>query len=207
VLNSPPGGGALDGGDGPDTIHGADGASNEIRAFGGDDLVVGGTGFNRLNGNVGNDSVVGRSAVGDELNGGKGSDTIDATQSSAHNSLNGNKGDDRVVGGNFGDTLHGGQADDVILGGSGNDWISGDLGHDTASGGSGADIFRAFAGGGVMTVTDFHASEGDRVEIDGGTYTVSQHGADTVIDVSGGGEVILQNINKDQLAAGWIFQA
>ena len=207
VLNAPAGGGTLDAGDGPDTIHGADDGANYIRAFAGNDQITGGLKFNQINGNLGNDSIVGRSQVGDDLMGGQGNDTLNATLSTAHNSLNGNKGEDSIIGGPGGDTLHGGQGNDLIVGGSGNDWISGDLGQDTASGGGGADIFRTFAGAGKMIVSDFHASEGDRVLVDAGaTYAVSQQGADTVIDVTGGGEIVLQNVQASQLASSWIFQ-
>jgi beta-glucanase (GH16 family) len=205
VLSTPAGGGSLDGGDGPDTITASDGTTY-IRAFAGDDKVTGGSGHNVMNGNIGNDTITGRSSVGDELSGGQGNDTISAIQSTAHNYLNGNKGDDSLIGSNAGDTLRGGQANDVIVGGSGADWISGDLGNDTVSGGGGGDTFSGFSGSGTMWVTDFHASEGDRVQIVGGGYVLSQRGADTVIDINGGGEVVLQNVAKDQLAAGWIFQ-
>ena len=208
VLTAPSGGGVLDAGGGPDTIQGADNGDNYIRGFGGDDRITGGLRYNQINGNLGSDSITGRSQVGDDLMGGQGNDTINASASSAHNRINGNKGDDSIVGGPVGDTLHGGQANDLIIGGAGNDWISGDLGQDTVTGGGGADIFRAFSGSGVMTVTDFHQSEGDRVQIDlGASYTVGQRGADTVIDVAGGGEVVLQNVQSSQLSTGWIFQA
>lgn len=110
------------------------------------------------------------------------------------------------MGGDGNEVLRGGQGDDMIFGGAGNDWLSGDLGHDTLTGGSGADIFHTFSGAGVSVVTDFNAAEGDRVMVDpGNTYTVSQVGADVHVDMTGGGEMILQNTQLSSLPGGWIF--
>jgi Ca2+-binding RTX toxin-like protein len=78
------------------------------------------------------------------------------------------------------------------VGGSGADFISGDRGTDTESGGAGADIFHSSQDAGVDKVLDFNLAPGDRVMLDPGTtYTVSQVGADTVIDMGGGNEMIL----------------
>jgi hypothetical protein len=55
-------------------------------------------------------------------------------------------------------------------------------------------------------VLDFHLSEGDRVLLDPGTtYTASQVGADTVIDMGGGNQMILQGVELSTLGAGWIL--
>jgi len=206
MIYAPDSGGALDGGSGGDTIYGSASASTTIRGFEGDDQITGGLGFNQINGNLGSDTISGRSQVGDDLMGGQGADVISTTQSTAHNRVNGNKGDDTITGSNFGDTLHGGQGADLIVGGSGNDWISGDLGADTVSGGAGADRFHQFAGGGVSTVNDFHYSEGDRVQLDpGDTWRVSQQGSDVVVDIDGGGGLILRDVRLDSLGSDWIF--
>ena len=39
----------------------------------------------------------------------------------------------------------------------------------------------------------------------GTVYTVSQVGADTVIDMEGGGQMVLANVQFSSLTAGWIF--
>jgi Ca2+-binding RTX toxin-like protein len=102
----------------------------------------------------------------------------------------------------------GGQGDDVIVGGTGADFISGDRGSDTLTGGAGADTFHTFAGAGIDVVTDFSVSQGDKVQIDAGTtFTVSQQGADTVITLGGGDELILQNVQASSIPAGSIFLA
>jgi Ca2+-binding RTX toxin-like protein len=206
-LTAPAGGGQqIEGLAGNDTLVASDGPNT---LFGGDgaDSITGGSGFDRVNGNAGADTIIGRSQTGDWLSGGKDNDSINASQSTGHNIINGNMGDDTVVGGSGGDTLRGGQGNDVIVGGGGSDWISGDLGSDTVSGGGGADTFHGSAGG-FMTVTDFRVGDGDRVLLDHGTqYTATQSGPDVHVDLAGGGEVILQQVQLASLGSGWLLVA
>ena len=102
--------------------------------------------------------------------------------------------------------MRGGQGNDSLVGGSGKDWLSGDRGNDTISGGGGADTFHTFSGAGVDRVLDFHIAEGDRVQVDAGTtYTVTQVGADAVIDMGGGDQMILVGVQVSSLTGGWIF--
>jgi Ca2+-binding RTX toxin-like protein len=205
-------GGALSriiGGPADDVLTGPDGQSNYIRGQDGNDSITGGTGFNNVNGNTGDDTIVGRSQVGDWLLGGQGNDLITA-RSGAHNLINGNLGDDTLAAGSGGDTLRGGQGADSLTGGAGADWLSGDRGHDTLTGGGGADTFHGGQGMGVSTVTDFNAAEGDRVQLDAGsTPTVTQAGADVVIDLGAGGKMILQHVDLTTLQnqPGWLFYA
>jgi serralysin len=207
-LQAPALGGPLDGGDGGDTIYGSDTAANVIRGLGGDDRIIGGALHNDINGNLGADTITGHASEGDSLFGGQGNDLISAIESTGRNYLNGNRGDDTLIGGNAGDTLRGGQGDDLITGGSGDDWICGDRGADTVTGGGGADVFHHFAGGGITTVTDFHAWEGDRVHLDAGTaYSVSQVGANVVIDLADGAELILKGVRADMFPQGWLFES
>lgn len=58
------------------------------------------------------------------------------------------------------------------------------------SGGAGADIFHTFSDAGIDRVIDFSLAQGDRVQLDPGTFTVSQVGVDMTT-----------------LTAGWIFGA
>jgi Ca2+-binding RTX toxin-like protein len=192
--------------DGADTID-ASAAPQNNTLFGGAgaDYLVGGPGFNRLNGNIGDDTIVGASKQGDCLLGGQGNDSIDASNSTGHNALQGNIGDDTLHGGAGGDTLRGGKGQDVLEGGSGADWISGDLGANTLTGGGGADTFHA--GAGHDLVTDFTVGEGDRISIDAGlAYQTSQSGSDVHIDLSNGGQIVLQNTRLSSLGpeSGWI---
>jgi len=196
---------AVEGGPGADTLAAIAGG-DVLRGGAGDDSIVGGTGFDAVNGNQGADTLIGQSLVGDRLLGGQGADLIDARLSSGHNLLNGNRGADVLTAGSGGDVLRGGQGDDVITGGAGADWLSGDLGNDTLTGGGGGDVFHA--GGGVDRLTDFVAAQGDRVLLDPGTtYALSQVGADAVLDLGGGGEMILAGVQAASLPAGWIVGA
>lgn len=187
---------------GNDTVDG--GAEDDyLRGDSGDDSLIGGAGFDDINGNQGDDTV----------RGGEGPDWVVGGQ--AHDRLFGDAGDD-VVYGNLGndtqdggdgrDWVRGGQGSDSIAGGAGDDWMSGDLGDDTVSGGTGADIFHTWGAAGLDRVTDFSRAEGDRVQVDVGTvYTVAQLGADTVISMTGGAQMVLQNVQAASLTGGWIF--
>jgi serralysin len=93
----------------------------------------------------------------------------------------------------------------MLFGGLGNDYLSGDLGNDTMTGGAGADVFRAFAGGGMDVITDFNRAEGDQIRLDPGTaYNAVQSGADVIVQLSGGAQVTLQNVQLSALTPGWI---
>ena len=136
--------------------------------------------------------------------GGKDNDSL--VGSTGQNLVYGNLGNDTCDGGDGADIVRGGQNDDVIYGGAGDDFVSGDKGNDTITGGAGADRFHTFGDAGIDRVLDFHISEGDRVQLDPGTvYTVSQVGADTVIDMTGGGQMILVGVQMSTLTGDWIF--
>ncbi|HSV03480.1 MAG TPA: SGNH/GDSL hydrolase family protein [Phenylobacterium sp.] len=190
-------------GAGDDTVAALSG-SNYLRGGDGNDSIQGGSGFDDINGNKGDDVIDGGSGGGDWLVGGQGNDLI--TAHAGQNILYGNLGNDTLHAGSGGELMRGGQGDDSITGGIGNDWISGDRGSDTMSGGAGADVFHSFSGAGLDVVLDFNAMQGDRVQLDPGTgYTASQMGADTVVDMGGGDELILRNVQLSSLPQGWIF--
>ncbi|HEY3696036.1 M10 family metallopeptidase [Phenylobacterium sp.] len=188
------GGGAdsLDGGLGEDYLRGGDG----------DDRIVGGAGFDDINGNTGNDIAAG--GPGDDwVVGGKDNDLLGGDE--GDDIVYGNLGADTCDGGVGNDIVRGGQGDDVLTGGAGDDWLSGDRGSDTVTGGAGADVFHSFSGAGIDRVTDFHLAEGDRVLLDPGTaYTVAQAGADTVVDMGGGDQLILAGVSMTSLTGAWI---
>jgi Ca2+-binding RTX toxin-like protein len=188
---------------GDDTIV-ESGGTNYLRGMDGNDSIQGGSGFDDINGNKGDDTIDGGSGGSDWLVGGQANDLI--TAHASQNILYGNLGDDTLHGGTGGDLMRGGQGDDVIVGGSGNDWISGDRGSDTVTGGAGADTFHTFSGAGMDVVTDFNVTEGDKVQVDAGTtYTLSQSGSDTLIDMGNGDQMILRNVTLSTLPSGWIF--
>jgi Ca2+-binding RTX toxin-like protein len=192
----------IHGGAGDDTITGWAGA-DFLTGDDGADVINGGSAFDRTNGNAGNDTVHGN-AGDDWVTGGKDNDVLYGDD--GNDIINGNLGNDTADGGAGNDTVRGGQSDDVLSGGAGDDYIAGDLGNDTMSGGSGADTFRAFAGGGHDVITDFNAAEGDRIQLDPGTtYAATQSGADVILDLGGGAQTILKNVQLASLTPGWIF--
>jgi Ca2+-binding RTX toxin-like protein len=133
----------------------------------------------------------------DVLSGGTGADLV-----------YGNLGNDNIAGDDGNDIVRGGQQDDFLSGGAGDDYMSGDRDNDTIAGGAGADLFHTFGGAGIDRVLDFSLLEGDRVLLDPGTqYSVTQNGADTVVSMTGGGQMILVNVQLSTLTPGWIFGA
>ena len=189
---------------GDDTISGG-GGENYLRGDEGNDSIVGGAGFDDINGNMGNDTCV--SGGGDDwVVGGKDNDSLSG--SDGQNLVYGNLGNDTCDGGAGNDTVRGGQDNDVVIGGAGDDYVSGDKGSDTMTGGTGADVFHTFGDAGIDRVTDFNLAQGDRVQLDPGTvFTLSQVGADTIINMTGGGQMTLVGIQLSSLTGNWIFGA
>jgi Ca2+-binding RTX toxin-like protein len=194
----------IQGGAGADTVSGGSG-QNYLRGGDGADTVAGGSGFDDANGNMGNDTVHGN--AGDDFSvGGKDNDLLFGD--AGGDVVWGNLGNDTCDGGDGNDQCRGGQGDDSVTGGAGDDFISGDRGSDTVAGGAGADIFHTSQDAGIDRVLDFHLAEGDRVMLDPGTtFTVSQVGADTVIDMTGGNQMILVGVPMSSLTGAWIFGA
>ncbi|MBI1311547.1 hypothetical protein GC176_09595, partial [bacterium] len=124
----------------------------QVRAFGGNDTVIGSAGPDVINGGDGNDSLVGN-AGNDVLNGDAGNDTLlgkegDDTLNGGDDNdglsgadgndvINGDRGFDRAFGGMGNDTLTGGNARDTLIGGDGDDSLEGNDGPDTLVGGTG----------------------------------------------------------------------
>ena len=192
----------LQGGAGDDMLDGGPG-TNYLRGGDGNDQVVGGAGFDDINGNAGNDTESG--GFGDDwVVGGKDNDRLFGDSGS--DIVWGNLGDDTLDGGSDNDQVRGGQGNDVLTGGAGDDFVSGDRGNDTVSGGFGADIFHGSQDAGIDLVLDFNLAEGDRVMLDPGTtYTLSQVGSDTVIDMGGANQMILVGVQLSTLPQGWIL--
>ncbi len=174
-----------------------------LRGDEGNDYILGGPSFDDINGNMGNDTVIGGTGT-DWVVGGKDNDLIfgDAGADLVY----GNLGADTLEAGDGDDIVRGGQDNDILRGGAGADFVSGDKGDDTVTGGDGADIFHTFGDAGIDRVTDFSLAQGDRVQLDPGTqYTVSQVGPDTVINMTGGGQMVLLGVTLSSLTPGWIF--
>ena len=198
----------ITGGEGDDLITGGSAnapGSNLLRGEGGNDSILGGSGFDDINGNAGRDTASGGGG-NDWVVGGQDDDLLSGDD--GDDRVYGNLGNDTCLGGAGADVLRGGQGDDVLTGGDGADFLSGDRGADTLTGGAGADTFNFFAGSGGDLVLDFDYAEGDRVRIEGGaSYTVSQIGANTLVDLGNGDVMTLVGVQANTLPAGWIFAA
>jgi Ca2+-binding RTX toxin-like protein len=123
-----------------------------------------------------------------------------------NDTLLGGNGDDILLGGNGDDILFGQGGNDILNGGNGNDILIGGKGNDTLTGGAGADTFAWKAGdtnsGGFDVIKDFHASEGDKLDLsdllqgENGNdlnnlskyLQITNDGTDTTIQVSSTGQ-------------------
>ncbi|RAK65487.1 calcium-binding protein [Phenylobacterium kunshanense] len=191
-------------GSGNDTIIDQFG-SNYLRGDDGNDSIAGGAGFDDINGNMGADTASGGLGQ-DWVVGGKDNDLLSGD--AGNDLVYGNLGADTCDGGDGNDIVRGGQDNDSLSGGAGDDYVSGDKGDDTVAGGAGADLFHTFGDAGIDRVIDFSLADGDRVQLDPGTqYTVAQVGADTVISMTGGGQMVLVGVQMSALPQGWIFGA
>jgi len=185
-----------------DTLGAAAGA-NVLRGNDGADSIVGGIGFDDINGNTGADYV--RGGSGDDWAVG-GQDNDKLYGEGGNDQVLGNLGADLCDGGAGNDIVRGGQGNDLVRGGDGADWLAGDTGNDTVTGGAGADIFHTFGEAGLDRVTDFSLAQGDRVNLaPGSSYAVAQVGADTLVTLSGGAQMVLVGVTASTLTPGWIF--
>lgn len=190
------------GGLGNDSIEGGSGV-DFIRGDDGDDTMLGGDDFDDMHGNQGDDSLFG-GAGDDWVVGGQGEDFVSGGDGA--DLVHGSRGDDTCYGGMGDDVLRGGQDSDLLYGEAGNDFLSGDRGDDTIWGGAGADTFQTFEGAGLDRIMDFSAAEGDRVKLEtpGVAYTVSQVGADTVVELGYSAKLVLVGVQLASLPDGWL---
>jgi Ca2+-binding RTX toxin-like protein len=205
--------------------------NNALIGGAGNDTLDGRGGYDTLTGGAGNDTYIVQNSLSTLVEkGGEGTDTVVAkgdftlgfnfenltingessnswggTGNELNNVITGNGGANRLDGMAGADTINGGAGNDFIYGGAGADHLSGELGVDSLIGGGGADIFQMGRGYGMDRVTDFSYAEGDRLKVSGvSSYTAKQVGADTVVDLGGGDQITLANVNMAALGGGWI---
>lgn len=153
---------------------------------GGNDMLDGGFGDDRLYGGGGNDTLLG--GFGNDLmHGGFGDDLLSAGD-----------GADIMDGGEGDDELSGSLGDDVMSGGAGNDWLNGSIGLDIMSGGSGND--ELIAGDGDDTV---NGDEGDdELFGNGGIDTMDGGDGNDMVDGGDGNDILNGGAGDDKLAGG-----
>ena len=173
----------VDGGSGNNTIVGgrnsSDGADS-IVSGNGNDFLFGNGGADTLSGADGNNTLVGGFGI-DTVSSGSGSDLIWANQDN-----------DFVTAGDGADTIWAGQGNDLVFANPGNDLIFGNEGNDTLVGGAGADLYSFATGSGADQITGFLFGEGDRITLQGQSYTFGNSGdGDALLLLSGGGTIEL----------------
>jgi hypothetical protein len=142
--------------------------SGGLRAWGGNDRILGTDASDIVHGNAGNDKIVGASG-NDLLRGGQGNDMI--AGGDGDDMLLGHKGDDELFGGAGNDVIKGGEGADVLIGNAGNDMLIGRNDGDFFMGGEGADQFilradtLAKSAAEADRILDFNPSEGDLIKI------------------------------------------
>jgi peptidyl-prolyl cis-trans isomerase B (cyclophilin B) len=152
-----------------------------LRAWGGNDRILGTDASNIVNGDAGNDEIVG--VGGDDLlRGAQGNDMIAGGE--GNDLLLGNKGDDELFGGAGNDVIKGGKGADILIGNAGNDMLIAGGGEegDFLMGSTGADQFILRAetlaknAAEANRILDFNPSEGDLIKIAyfEGTLTVPE---------------------------------
>jgi Ca2+-binding RTX toxin-like protein len=154
-----------------------------VQSFGGNDTLIGGTGYDDLRAGDGNDLIQG-GAGGGNLEGGAGNDTV--TGGAGSEAIYGNSGNDLLDGAGGNDWIGAGTGADTIIGGAGNDAIdvSGDSDKDiiVLKDHSGNDTIFGFdgpvdTGGGVyvsedkLDVSNLHDAHGAIVNTDDVTIT------------------------------------
>jgi hypothetical protein len=186
----------IDGGDGANTIVGgqdsADGADS-IAAGSGSDLIWGNGGADTISADGGANSVIG----------GFGSDSI--ATGAGNDLIFGNQDSDSINAGDGANLVFGGLGADAVVTGAGNDTIWGNEGNDTLTGGAGADLYAFAAGSGGDQVNGFNFAEGDRLNVQGQTFTLGTSGdGDVLFTLSGGGTIELNGISPAAFSPGFI---
>ncbi len=184
-------------------------AVNVVDGTGGDDMLSGTIGIDRIYGGGGDDILIGLGG-NDKIEGGAGNDTI-----------MGGAGKDELYGGSGGDMLYGSDGRDTLYGDAGNDWMDGAAGRDRLIGGRGndtlwgdrdaaqsADTFVFGLKHGNDTIKDF-ANGVDKIDLRAfqgigslSSLSATQDGANVVIDLTdqeGGGKITLENVDLADL--------
>ncbi|MDZ4775970.1 MAG: PQQ-dependent sugar dehydrogenase [Alphaproteobacteria bacterium] len=193
---------SFDGGADNDTIYAGDGA-DYLRGGDGADILIAQADSDLVYGDGGNDSMDGGDAP-DTLYGGDGNDYILGALGA--DGLIGQSGNDDLRGGDGDDGIDGGSEFDVLRGDAGNDYIIGGTGNDTLYGGSGADRFVFTPGSGSDVIVDWEDGA-DRIDLylyagaNIGNVAITQAGANTLITLSGGETIVLQNTTAANVTA------
>ncbi|WP_376962659.1 calcium-binding protein [Azospirillum sp. A26] len=186
-----------------------------------DNLIAGGAGADTLDGGLGADTLIGGlgddvylvDSVGDTVieSAGTGIDEVRTTLSAFTLGDNVERllflgGDDASgIGNGLDNWLAGNAGNDTLNGADGNDTLLGGLGNDVLTGGSGTDLFAFAVGDGLDAITDFDASQGDRIGLAAGqSYSVDTNAnGDAVIAYGTSDIVTLVGIQPAAVSSAW----
>ena len=161
----------------------------------GDDVIDGGKGADKMYGGLGND-IFYVDNVGDVIveYTGQGTDTVISTITYTL----GGAVENLTLSGATNINGTGTNGDNVLIGNDGSNLLTGGKGHDILTGGLGADTFVFGPASGADTITDFSASQGDKIDLSAwhaqSTAIIHQDGANTTIDLGGGNIVTLTGV-------------
>ncbi|MBW8881138.1 MAG: calcium-binding protein [Asticcacaulis sp.] len=181
---------------------------NSLSGQAGNDIIDGGLGADLMVGGLGDDTYYIDNA-GDKIleSSGQGTDTVFSSVTfntgSQYIEIVTLTGSDAINanGNTLANTLNGNDAVNKLDGGAGDDTLNGGGGNDLLVGGSGADLYVFGANSGADIISGFLAAQNDRIDlhaisagtVNGGGVTISQSGADTLIDLGGGNTVTILN--------------
>jgi hypothetical protein len=148
------------------------------------DALIGGTGDDRLDGDLGADTLIG-GAGNDRLSGGRGPDRLYA--GAGRDTLHGDQGNDTLDAGTDAGP-HSDKGAAWLYGGAGDDFLISGAGENLVSGGTGSDVF-IIDPAGQTVITDFDPSRGDLLNFHD-LYGTPEELADATsfIDFAGSGE-------------------
>jgi Ca2+-binding RTX toxin-like protein len=196
------------------------GGNDYLYGDGGDDFLYTGVGTDVMSGGAGYDTMVFHKAMVADWQTGVLDTDISSDSWYSWEAIQGSAGDDiiRTNSWGFSVELRGGGGNDVLATGvtgvvsdilngeAGNDTLDGGAGDDMLTGGTGADWFVIGAGGGIDTIADFSAEDGDKIDLTGiagvhglADLTVMQDSADTIITFASGDGVVLRDFASDAL--------
>ncbi|MCA3864198.1 MAG: cadherin domain-containing protein, partial [Burkholderia sp.] len=155
--------------------------------YGGNDTIIGYTGFESIYGGDGNDILESARFI----YGGEGDDKIKGSNNGFINDLNGDGGNDTIIGSGGLDFIYGGTGDDTLDGGYGRDNIYGEGGNDNIR-------------GGYLTDFLYGGADDDRFLLTGSgfiDYFFDQPGGETSTFESGDGDFYAGGTGFDLLVA------
>ena len=193
------------GNEGADTLSSTNGNNTIVGGNGsidGGDLIASGIGSDLIWGNGGADTI-GASAGANTVIGGFGNDTL--TTGAGDDIVFGNENNDTIDAGDGANLVFAGLGDDRVLAGAGTDTIWGNEGNDLLAGGAGADRYMFAAGSGFDQISGFSLAEGDRVDLQGQTFTQGAAGdGDLMLTLSGGGTIEFNGLNPASFSPAFI---